>query len=136
MSAAHELARIASSDLDHRFSLLSVSLSQRLPPAPHQSFSSKNPAAPSNYLPHSQLPQQPVADPREILRALSRTDAERPRQAVGDAARRAAKDVQRVNEGAVGGLSERRLTGVPAPTPRKPPGTPRRSNTPGTSRKG
>ncbi|PSS32065.1 hypothetical protein PHLCEN_2v2172 [Hermanssonia centrifuga] len=69
----------------------------------------------------------------DLLRAMSRVDAERPQAQVGDAARRAAREVQRAHE-APGGMAERRLTGVPPPTPRKPPGTPRRATTPGKGR--
>ena len=52
----------------------------------------------------------------------------------GREARRAAKDVQRIDDGH-GGETQRRLTDVP-PTPRKPPSTPKRPGTPGTGRKG
>ncbi|KAG6917734.1 hypothetical protein DXG01_001385 [Tephrocybe rancida] len=71
----------------------------------------------------------------QLLRALARVDAARPPAQVGDAARRAVREVQRVGEsGGVGVLGERRLTGVPpggaGVTPRKMPGTPRRGATP------
>ncbi|KAG6845258.1 hypothetical protein H0H87_011993 [Tephrocybe sp. NHM501043] len=71
----------------------------------------------------------------QLLRALAKVDAARPPAQVGDAARRAAREVQRVGEsGGIGVLGERRLTGVPpggvGVTPRKMPGTPRRGTTP------
>lgn len=81
-------------------------------------------------------------DTLDILRALARTDVERPRQEVGEAARKAVRDVQRMNAtgtpgrgvaaaaGVSGGgtsVGERRLTAV---TPRAAPGTPRRPGTP------
>jgi len=75
-------------------------------------------------------------DPQDLLRALSRLDAERPPSQVGDQARRAVREVQRVNER--GGVGERRLTmtgtgtGLGA-TPRKGVSTPRRG-TPGKER--
>lgn len=75
-------------------------------------------------------------EPMELLRALARVDIERPPAMVGDAARRAVREVQRVEEsGGHGVLGERRLTGVPPPmTPRKMPGTPRRGTTPARER--
>jgi len=73
-------------------------------------------------------------DPMALLRALARVDGERPPAMVGDAARRAVREVQRVEEsGGIGVIGERKFTGVPM-TPRKMPGTPRRGNTPGRDR--
>jgi kinetochore protein Mis13/DSN1 len=76
-------------------------------------------------------------DTLDILRALARTDVEQPRREVGEAARRAARDVQRasaagtpgrgVSAGAGAAIGERRLTAV---TPRAAPATPRRPGTP------
>ena len=68
-------------------------------------------------------------DPADLMHALSRVDEERPPAQVGEAARRAARELQRAGEagfaGSVGG--EKKLT-----TPREmTPGTPRRGNTPG-----
>ena len=71
----------------------------------------------------------PDTDPRELLQALVRVDSQRPLAKVGDAARRAAREVQRIEEKGIEALGERRLTGVP-PTPR----TPRRGSTPGRER--
>jgi kinetochore protein Mis13/DSN1 len=67
------------------------------------------------------------------MRALTRVDQERPPGTVGDAAWRAAREVQRVGESGVGAIGERGLTGVLA-TPKKIPGTLRRGNTPGRDR--
>ena len=78
-------------------------------------------------------------DPQDLIRAISRTDASRPVGQIGDAARRAVRDVQRVREsqahqdGTLLVMSERKLTEVP-PIPRKPPGTPKRPTTPGARR--
>lgn len=133
MNAAMQTATVAESALDHRFALLSFALASRsqvMPPSFHVS----NPTALSTYLPPSVSRPEPTTDPQELMRALSRVDAERPPAQVGDSVRRAVREVQRVNEvSAAGGVgvAERRLTGVPPPTPRKPPGTPRRGGTPG-----
>ncbi|EPQ52472.1 hypothetical protein GLOTRDRAFT_140210 [Gloeophyllum trabeum ATCC 11539] len=120
----------AEDDLNHRFALLSLSLSARSEPL--SSLNSAKPGSLSSFLPPS-LSHSPSSDARDIFRALSRVDAERPPAQVGDAARRAVREVQRVNE-AGGGIPDRRLTGVLPPTPRKPPGTPRRATTPGRGR--
>ena len=53
-------------------------------------------------------PNLQAHNPQDLLRALSCLDAERPPAQIGDQARRAAREVQRVNEG--GGVGERRLT--------------------------
>ena len=87
----------------------------------------------SSYLPTTASRVPSTTDPQDLLRALSRVDARRPQAQVGDAARRAAREVQRAAD-ANGGLAERRITGVAPPTPRKPPGTPRRGTTPGKGR--
>ncbi|KAF8055568.1 Mis12-Mtw1 protein family-domain-containing protein [Lyophyllum atratum] len=63
-----------------------------------------------------------------LLRALARVDAARPPAQVGDAARRAVREAQRV-----GVVGDRRVTGV-WPTPKKMPGTPRRGTTPSRER--
>ncbi|KLO05495.1 hypothetical protein SCHPADRAFT_896210 [Schizopora paradoxa] len=133
-----KLVEISAADLDERFSLLNISLAQRtLPPTNPSSLG--NPSPLSNFVPVTALPtsRHQGPDPLELLRAISRTESSRPRS---DAARRAAKDVQRVNEirsaGESAGLQERKLTDVPPPTPRKPPGTPKRSTTPSAGRRG
>ncbi|RXW14172.1 hypothetical protein EST38_g11682 [Candolleomyces aberdarensis] len=116
----------------------SSSRSQSVPPPP--------PPFPST----SHLPS-----PHTLLRALTRVDAARPPAQIGDAARRAAREVQRVEESGMGPIAgERRVTllpgmasgtGVPA-TPRKGGGgglappttpgrrTPARDRTPGRER--
>lgn len=122
--------RMSEMDLDRRFALLNISLASRsAPPASLPSSS----ASLSFYLPPSLTRPAPTTDPQDLLRALSRIDAQRPQAQVGDAARRAAREVQRATD-ASAGVAERRLTGVPPPTPRKPPGTPRRATTPGKGR--
>ncbi|KAI0080987.1 hypothetical protein K474DRAFT_50513 [Panus rudis PR-1116 ss-1] len=133
--SALETTRIAEADLDRRFALLSLSLSARSQslPSTHLASSSSSTAL-SSYIPPTVTRPPPTTDPQDLLRALSRVDAGRPQSQVGDAARRAAREVQRAADAGVG-LSERRLTsGVPPPTPRKPPGTPRRATTPGRGR--
>lgn len=124
--AALESTRLAQSDLNRRFSLLNFALASRIQPlAP--SFTSSSSL--SSYLPTTSSRPPPSTDPQALLRAMSRVDAARPQTQVGDSVRRAAREVQRAHD-ASGGLAERRLTGVPPPTPRKPPGTPRRGTTP------
>ena len=140
LSASHRLAQIAASDLDKRFSLLNISLANRTRGATYPStFTAKSDAL-SNYIPPSttqaQQTQPPpmmrtTHDPHDLLRALARTDAERPREQVGDAVRRAVKDVQRVQSAGDEEIIERKLTDLPPPTPRKPPGTPRRTQSSG-----
>ncbi|KIJ60374.1 hypothetical protein HYDPIDRAFT_117290 [Hydnomerulius pinastri MD-312] len=128
VNSAVQTTNVAEAELDHRFSLLSLALSARsrsLPPPLGSSTSL------SSHLPLTQrgVSHPPGESPRDILRALSRIDKERPPGKIGDAARRAVREVQRVQEGGTGGVGERRLTGL-APgvgaTPRKVPGTPRR----------
>jgi kinetochore protein Mis13/DSN1 len=134
----HELAHIAlegtrlgEADLNRRFSQLNISLASRIQPlAPSVNSPS---TALSSYLSKTSVRPSSTTDPQALLRAMSRADAERPQAQVGDAARRAAREAQRAHD-ASNGMSERRLTGVPPPTPRKPPGTPRRATTPGRGR--
>jgi kinetochore protein Mis13/DSN1 len=130
VNSALQCTNVAESNLNHRFSLLSFALasrSQLAPPVLHAASSTDS----ASYMPSSLMRPEPTTDPHELLRALSRLDAERPPAQVGDAARRAVRQVQRANET---GLAERRLTGVSPPTPRKLPGTPRRPTTPGRDR--
>ncbi|KAI0707056.1 Mis12-Mtw1 protein family-domain-containing protein [Earliella scabrosa] len=125
-NSAIQTTRVAEGNLDRRFALLNISLVSRSQPAPPTAHS--DPTALSSYIIPSQ-PRPPATDPQDLLRALSRIDADRPQ---GDAARRAVREVQRAADSSAG---ERRLTGgVPPPTPRKPPGTPRRATTPGRGR--
>ncbi|KAK0500084.1 Mis12-Mtw1 protein family-domain-containing protein [Armillaria luteobubalina] len=109
-NAARATASVAERALDERFAHLSTGLAQR---------SNSNPPG---------LLGTPTREPppQDLFRALWTVDRERPPAMVGDAARRAVREVQRVEERG-GGVSERRLTGVPPPTPR----TPKRGSTPG-----
>ncbi|KAG0702823.1 Mis12-Mtw1 protein family-domain-containing protein [Suillus ampliporus] len=126
VNSAVQTTNVAESELDYRFSLLSLALSTRsrsLPP-------SSNGSSLSSHLPLIQigLSQPTPEDQQDLFRALSRVDMDRPPAKVGDAARRAVREVQRVKEGG-GFAGERRLTGLPSgvgATPRKIPGTPRR----------
>ncbi|KAI0052344.1 hypothetical protein FA95DRAFT_1553684 [Auriscalpium vulgare] len=129
VNTATQTASVATTDLDHRFALISLTLAahaQAHPHPHHPPAASSASAALSAYLP----PRTHEPDPQELFRALSRVDMARPPAQRGDAAFRALREVQRAQ--AQGGAEgERRLTGVPPPTPRKPPGTPRRAGTPG-----
>ena len=125
--SALEATHLAEADLDRRFAALNLSMLSRTNSLPPSS------SLLSAYLPPSRSRPPQTTDPQDLLRAMSRADAERPQTQVGDAARRAAREVQRAHD-APGGVAERRLTGVPPPTPRKPPGTPRRATTPGRGR--
>ncbi|KAF8514655.1 Mis12-Mtw1 protein family-domain-containing protein [Gautieria morchelliformis] len=120
--------------LDKRFEALATALAARSQPRSQPSdvstlanLVSANPNPPSG----TGLGVPP--DTLSILRALTRTDMEHPRREIGDAARKAAREVQRVNatpaKQSAGGAatSSRRLTAV---TPRAAPGTPRRAGTP------
>ena len=68
-------------------------------------------------------------DPRDLLRALSVIDRTRPPAMVGDAARRAARDVARAGETGIGVVGERPIQKVPT-TPRRADRTIRRDRTP------
>lgn len=81
---------------------------------------------------------RPTAETRMLFRALSRVDTIRPPEKIGDAVRRATREVQRFEESGLPAVGERRITmmpGVPH-TPRKAPPTPRRTGgtTPGRDR--
>lgn len=123
--SAVQTTNVAESELDYRFSLLSLALSTRSRSLPPSSQSSSL----LSHLPIQRgLIQHPPEDQQDLFRALSRVDMDRPPAKVGDAARRAVREVQRVKEGG-GFAGERRLTGLPSgvgATPRKIPGTPRR----------
>ncbi|KAL5525497.1 hypothetical protein ACEPAG_6833 [Sanghuangporus baumii] len=129
LSVARQLTHIARLDLDRRFALLN--LSSEAPLTGQQAL--------SNFVPATALPMTRHTGPdvRDLFRGYARPGAQ-----VSDAARRAAKEIQRaretqVHQSAEGGLlvQERKLTDVPPPTPRKPPGTPKRAGTPGASRR-
>ncbi|RPD59709.1 hypothetical protein L227DRAFT_586562 [Lentinus tigrinus ALCF2SS1-6] len=128
-NSALQMTRVVEANLDRRFALLNISLASRSQPAPPSAH--PDPTALSSYIIPTQ-PRPPATDPQDLFRALSRIDVERPQTQIGDAARRAVREVQRAADSSAG---ERRLTGgVPPPTPRKPPGTPRRATTPGKGR--
>ncbi|KAI0310212.1 hypothetical protein OF83DRAFT_1070900 [Amylostereum chailletii] len=130
LHASVKAASVIETDLDRRFALLNLTLQARSsslpPPLLHASTTPLSAYLPARVHPHS------ATDPQDLFRALSRIDMVRKPAQVGDAARRAAREVQRAQ--AEGMPNERRLTGVPPPTPRKPPGTPRRATTPGRGR--
>ncbi|KAF9459958.1 Mis12-Mtw1 protein family-domain-containing protein [Collybia nuda] len=132
-NAARTTTNMAEQALDQRFALLSLNLSARSNPpiALHDLGPTSGVQVLSTYVPR--VATEP--DPMDLMRALARVDKDRPPAMVGDAARRAAREVQRVGES---GIGERRLTGVPPPnlsqTPRKTPGTPRRGGTPARDR--
>jgi kinetochore protein Mis13/DSN1 len=129
-----QLTKRTTRHLNKRFEVLATALAARSRPQPQPSdVSTLASLVSANPDPPSATGLGAPPDTRAILRALTRTDVERPRGEIGDAARRAAREVQRVNatpgRSSVGG-AERRLTAVAAPTPRKAPGTPRRAGTP------
>ncbi|KZT00942.1 uncharacterized protein LAESUDRAFT_664952 [Laetiporus sulphureus 93-53] len=126
-NSALETTHLTEADLDRRFAMLNLSSRTQLGPSTAPPV-----GALSLYFPPSRSRPPPTTDPQDLLRALTRVDAERPQAQVGDAARRAVREVQRAVDAP--GVAERRLTGVPPPTPRKPPGTPRRAVTPGRGR--
>lgn len=123
--------RSAETDVDRRYALLNAFLTTRSHTLIPSVVSSSGTL--SSYLPITLARPPPTADPQDLLRAMSRVDLTRPQAQVGDAARRAVREAQRAVD-AVGGMVERKLTDVPPPTPRKPPGTPRRATTPSRRR--
>lgn len=133
-SAIERFILTVASELDHRFSIMSLSLAQRAIPSGHPPSSS---STLSNFIPFTSLPKSQTTrtDPRELLRAISYIDAERPRSQLGEAVRRATNDVRRLDESQAGqsDVTMRKLTDVP-PTPRKAPGTPKRPTTPSAGR--
>ena len=116
------MGQIAASDIDKRFSLLNLALSNRTRAPIYQPPFTAKPDALSNYVPPTQSAplglQTSQHDPHVLLRALAKTDADRPPVQIRDAVRRAVKDVQRVHEAGDEAVTERRLTDVPPPTPR------------------
>lgn len=125
VNSAVQMTNIVEAELDHHSLLLSHAL---------RSGSLSLSDTSTGVLMHLPLVRRGVShipgeSPRDIFRALSRIDKERPPGEIGDAVRRAVREVQRVQEGAMAGAGERRLTGLPpgvGATPRKVPGTPRR----------
>lgn len=155
VSSAVQMTNLVEAEIDQRFALLSHALSSRsLPPPPplprppsrgNGSLSTGVAAQLALVQMHRRRGHSPVyppgESPRDILRALSRIDKERPPRpppipslqdggGADDARRRAVREVQRAQEGGSGGVGERKLTGLPAgvgvATPRKLLGTPRR----------
>lgn len=143
-SSARATTDIAEQALNERFDILAANLASRLAPFPPvQDAGTTGSAAAATqllttYVAHPAGARAAgasgTADPRDLLRALARVDQERPPAQVGDAARRAAREVQRANEVGAAVVGDRPLTGVPPATPRKTPGTPRRGTTPSRDR--
>ena len=136
-STARTTVDVLERTLDQRFELLSLHLTARshAPPPIHDPGSGSGAQILSRYVRKDEGGTGP--DPMDVMRALARVDRERPPAMVGDAARRAAREVQRAGESGMGAVGERRLTGVPpisGMTPRKAPGTPRRGGTPSRER--
>ncbi|KAH9484233.1 Kinetochore protein mis13 [Psilocybe cubensis] len=136
VSAARMTTNIAEKALNERFDLLSAKLASRTVLHTEGGEVAAAPRTAAGLLATYVAPAGTMkgpADQLDLLRALSRVDRERPAAMVGDAARRAAKEVQRAAESGAVAVGDRRLTSVPA-TPRKTPGTPRRGNTPSRDR--
>lgn len=116
MYSAAQAVLIGEELLDHRFGVISDHLSAVTAAPPPPTVSS-------------------AEDPQDVLRALTRIDVQRPPGEVGEAARRARREVQRNN-----GASERRLTNVVpsgvlgTPVKDRRSGTPKRERTPGMDR--
>ncbi|KAF8650299.1 hypothetical protein AX16_005307 [Volvariella volvacea WC 439] len=132
--------RVAEDKLDRDFSMLKLNLASRSSSLPqHSSAESSSSVNAGSQLLMTYLPPEvrntnapPGPNPRDLFRALSRVDKERPPAKVGDAARRAAREVQRAGESGFAAVGERKLTGMH--TPRKTPATPRRGSTPARDR--
>lgn len=115
---------IAERSLNERFDALTSNLTSRLTPFPAPADSAASPSTHLLATHVTHLTSKPAGpDPVMLLRALSRVDKERPPAQVGDAARRAAREVQRAGDSNVGLV-------VPTTPSRRPPGTPRRGATP------
>ncbi|KAF8589354.1 hypothetical protein K439DRAFT_1657984 [Ramaria rubella] len=128
---SQQLTKRTTRHLDKRFEVLATALAARSQPPPQPNeISTLSSLVSANPNPPSATGLGAPPDTLSILRALARTDMEHPRE-MGDAARKAARDVQRVNatpgRSSAGAMGERRLTAV---TPRAAPGTPRRATTP------
>ncbi|ESK98416.1 mis12-mtw1 family protein [Moniliophthora roreri MCA 2997] len=146
VNTARAATRVAEAELDKRYGVLSMALSAKSregqqPPSFSSTSTSSSTAAQTlkGYLPQDvsySQPQAPSRDPRDLFRALAHVDSERPPAKIGDEVRRAARELQRIEEAGGVGVGERRLTLPPTgqQTPRKVPGTPRRGNTPARDR--
>ncbi|KAJ4487538.1 Mis12-Mtw1 protein family-domain-containing protein [Lentinula aciculospora] len=134
VNAARATTNVAESVLNERFRLLSIALAARsgdIPDSSRAGTASATTRILNTYIPPApSAPLRPLANAQSIFRALARVDSARPRGQIGDAARRAAREVHRMEESGIARSSERRLTEVP-PTPKKVPMTPRRGTTPG-----
>ena len=145
ISTASAATYIAQKSLNERFDIIASNLKSRSKPYPHPPHggpsatadpSSSSTQVITTYITNplskstsSSRTASSTANPLDLMRALTRVDKDRPPGMVGDAAWRAAREVQRVGESGSGAVGGRRLRGVPV-TPRKIPGTPRRGNTP------
>ncbi|KAF8150159.1 Mis12-Mtw1 protein family-domain-containing protein [Crassisporium funariophilum] len=138
-SAARATTNIGEKALNERYDIISAHLASRLNPHPpslprDDSASGSTREMLATYVAPSGATKVAGANPLDLMRALTKVDQERPPAMVGDAARRAAREVQRAGESGVGAVGDRRLTGFPTTPSRKAPGTPRRGNTPGRDR--
>ena len=130
---SQQLTNRTTRHLDKRFEVLAAALAARSHSASQPNeVSTLGNLVSANANPPSATGLDAPPDTLSILRALTRTDMEHPRRELGDAARKAARDVQRANavpgrRSAGTSTNERRLTAV---TPRAAPGTPRRVGTP------
>ena len=133
-SATRTTTNIAEKALNERFDILTANLTSRINPFPQpaEEVGSGSTQLLSTYVVEPRS-KSTAPDPMDLMRALARVDEERPPTQVGDAARRAAREVQWADERGVVAVGDRRLTEVPA-TPKKTPGTPRRGNTPSRDR--
>ena len=145
ISTASATTYIAQKSLNERFDIIASNLKSRSKPYPHPPHGGPSATAdpsssstqiittyitnPLSKSTSSSRTASGTANPLDLMRALTRVDKDRPPGMVGDAAWRAAREVQRVGESGSGAVGGRRLRGVPV-TPRKIPGTPRRGNTP------
>jgi kinetochore protein Mis13/DSN1 len=133
-SAARTTTNIAEKALNERFDILTANPTSRINPFPQPAdeVGSGSTQLLSTYVAEPRS-KSTAPDPMDLMRALARVDEERPPTQVGDAARRAAREVQWADERGVAAVGDRRLTEIPA-TPKKTPGTPRRGNTPSRDR--
>jgi kinetochore protein Mis13/DSN1 len=119
VNAAQATMRVAEDMLNERFRLLSANMEKRRGGGGDDVDHGVDVV--KNYVEK----ESPPGRLRDLLRSLSRVDSTRHPSKIGDSARRAAREVQRIGDGG------RRLTAVyvNGGTPRKAPGTPRRERT-------
>jgi kinetochore protein Mis13/DSN1 len=121
LHVAHQLTKRTVRHLDKRFEGLSTALAARSKTIPQPADSSVL----NQLVSTATGPTAP--DTLALLRTLTRTDVAQ-EKGIGEAARKAARDVQRVAATPVNAsAAERRYTAV---MPRAAPGTPRRPGTP------